>query len=154
MSKQTPERTSRNAVRISLPKAFAEQLRVQADLQGRSMAAQLEHWAGIAMSVEAIGTGPAIAGVKSALLNDVAALWAAFYSFLLGLSLEATTAQLAAAGLPSYGEVPSKPGVILPINPEGTRSEGHVDARGVFVPDSPSLPDKDKARKHRVRNGT
>ena len=39
-------------------------------------------------------------------------------------------------------------------DPDGTRSEGHVDAQGKFVPDSPSSSAKGKARKHRVRNGT
>jgi len=151
MSKKALERASRNAVRITLSKSFAEELRAQADLQGRSMAAQLEHWARIAMSVEATSTGPAIASVELAPLSDTDALRSASYRFLLGPSLEATTAQLGAAGLPNYGMSPSKPGVILRIDPDGTQTEGHVDAQGEFVPDSPSSSAKGKARKHRSR---
>lgn len=147
MSQKIVERApARNVVQISLPKSFGDELRAQADLQGRSMAAQLEHWARIAMAMEMIGPGPAIASVKSMPLNDAAALRAAFSRFLLGPSLEPVSVQLAAASLPSFGMSPSKPGVILRIDPDGTQTEGHIDATGTFTPSQPS-----ERNQHHVR---
>lgn len=131
---------SRNVVQVSLPQLFGEELRAQSDLQGRSMAAQLEHWARIAMAIEAIGPGPAVASVKTVPLNDADALRAAFASFLLAPSLDA--ARVATANRPSYGMSPDNPEVALRIDPDGTRTEGRYDAQGVFVANQPSTSER------------
>ena len=137
-SEQTLERAPRKVVRVSLPKAFGEELRAQAKRHGRSMAAQLEHWARIAMAVEAFNPGPAIHGITSVPLTDAAALRLAFARCLGQSSLQTTAAQLAAANLPSFGMSPSRPGVIVRTDPDGTQSEGHLDAQGIFVSETPS----------------
>jgi plasmid stability protein len=141
VSKRTP---ARNAVQISLPKSFGDELRAHAELHGRSMAAQLEHWSRIAMAIETIGPGPALAAVKSVPLSDAAALREAFSRFLLGPSLESTPVQLAASNLPSFGMSPDKPGVIFRIESDGSQTEGHIDATGTFVPSQPAARSKNQ----------
>lgn len=127
-------KVARKFVQVSLPAAFAEALREQAEVSDRSMAAQIEHWARIAKAVEAVAPANAITQVKSA--KDASDVLTALASFVMSPNVSALRERLDASGVVSYGSDPNHPDIALQYRPDGSVVRGKFDSDGDFVPDT------------------
>lgn len=122
-------------VQVSLPAAFAESLREQADSSDRSMAAQLEHWAKIAKAIETIAPAHSIASVKTA--RNSSDILQALASFVTAPNVDALRSRLDSSGVASFGADPDQPGCALKYMPDGSVVRGKFDEAGNFEPNPP-----------------
>lgn len=127
---------ARKFVQVSLPAAFADALREQADVSNRSMAAQLEHWARIAKAVEMIAPTNSITRVKSA--KNSTDILNALASFVMEPNVDALRSRLNSSGVVRYGPDPAHPSSVLEYRPDGTIARGSFNAEGDFLPDPPA----------------
>lgn len=149
MTKGKSPPAPRESVQVSLPQGFGSELRAQADLHGRSMAGQLEHWARIAMAVEGLGTGPDVARLKAVPVGDAAALRLAFAQLLDDQSrLAAVVRQQVGAAAPTFGVFPDDPSMLVRTDPDGSKTVGRLNAAGQFV----SIPSTSKDKICQVRD--
>lgn len=127
---------------VKLSDPLIEQARVAAEGSDRSMAGQIEHWARLGQSVEAVLTAPQSAALKQgadAIANTLADE-AERTQLLRALRLAVTSAGhtdlgrvLRAGGRHRYGTDPAFPGCLVRISPDGKRTPGHLVQRR-FVP--------------------
>ena len=107
--------------------------RMEADAADRSVTAQIEHWVKLGMALEEVlAHGQARELKKKGAPSIADALSAARSSE----AQEAALAHLAASGQPRYGVDPDRPGFLVRIDPDGTRTTGRFINR-VFVASSP-----------------
>lgn len=126
------KKAERKFVQVSLPAAFAESLRADADGQARSMAAQIEHWSRIGKAIETVAPGNSINIVKSA--KEPSDILSALAAFVAAPNVNALRSQYNSSGVVNYGSDPAHPGVVFQHNPDGTVVRGSFDAKGDFSP--------------------
>lgn len=111
----------------------------------RSATAQIEHWATLGRAVEAMMAYRDVLALKRAgeslpvpahvPHDEVHALLAAVAD---DARRENVKARIRAAGTPIYTTDPAYPGKLVQIEPDGTRTPGHLEGRR-FVADPPAL---------------
>jgi len=125
------QKTERKFVQVSLPAAFAESLRADADGHDRSMAAQIEHWSRIGKAIETVAPGNSINIVKNA--KDPSDILSALAAFVAAPNVNALRSQYSSSGAVNYGTDPAHPGVVFQYNPDGTVVRGSFDAKGEWL---------------------
>lgn len=126
------KKAERKFVQVSLPAAFAEALRADAEGHDRSMAAQIEHWARIGKAIETVAPGNSINIVKTA--KEPSDILSALAAFVAAPNVNALRSQYNSSGVVNYGSDPAHPGVVFQHNPDGTVVRGSFDAKGDFSP--------------------
>lgn len=126
------KKIERKFVQVSLPAAFAEALRADAEGNERSMAAQIEHWSRIGKALETVAPGNSIQRVKTA--KEPSDILSALAAFVAAPSADALRSQFVSSGVVNYGTDPAHPGVVFQYNPDGTVVRGSFDAKGEFDP--------------------
>lgn len=129
------KKVERKFVQVSLPAAFAESLRADADGHDRSMAAQIEHWSRIGKAIETVAPGNSINIVKNA--KDPSDILSALAAFVAAPNVNALRSQYGSSGAVNYGTDPAHPGVVFQYNRDGTVVRGSFDAKGEFFPFPP-----------------
>lgn len=126
---------------VKLSRRLVETARGEAASADRSLTAQIEHWATIGRAVEKLIPHSGVLSLKR-LGGGEAATPAAVKRAALGRTLRRLEEgddraevldHLRALGGPRYGTDPKHPGMIVRIDPDGTRTLGHVEGRA-FVP--------------------
>ncbi len=126
---------------VKLSAALVDAARDEATAADRSLTAQIEHWATIGRAVEKLVPQSAVASLKR-LGGGGAATPAMARRETVGRLLEglvrsndrgAVEKHLGTLGGPRYGTDPRYPGLLVRIEPDGTRTPGRLEGR-VFVP--------------------
>ncbi|MBL8673747.1 MAG: hypothetical protein JNL07_02585 [Rhodospirillales bacterium] len=126
---------------MKLSRTLVETARSEAAAADRSLTAQIEHWATIGRAVEKLIPHSGVLSLKR-LGGGESATPTAIRRAALGRALrrleesdDRTEAvdHLRALGGPRYGTDPRHPGMIVRIDPDGTRTLGRLDGRE-FVP--------------------
>lgn len=105
--------------------------RLEAEEADRSVTAQIEHWAKLGMAVEEVlGHRQAMELKKHGTHSVADALAETRTSHAQEMALE----HLAATGQVRYGVDPDRPGTLIRIAPDGTRTRGRFINR-TFVPE-------------------
>ncbi len=107
--------------------------RVEAESADRSVTAQIEHWVKLGMALEEVLSHGQARELKKKAAPSVAEALASARS---SEAQEAALAHLLASGQPRYGVDPDRPGFLIRIDPDGTRTTGRFIHR-VFVPAEP-----------------
>lgn len=128
----TSKKVERKFVQVSLPAAFAEALRADAEGNARSMAAQIEHWSRIGKALETVAPGNSIQRVKAA--KEPSDILSALAAFVAAPTADALRSQFVSSGVVNYGTDPAHPGVVFQYKPDGTVVRGSFDAKGEFDP--------------------
>ena len=114
----------------------------EAQASQRSITAQVEHWARIGRAVEAILAHRELLGVKGAgeLLSSLfpsPTLRQEVHDLLMRVATttdrEAVKTLIRAGGTPLYTTDPDRPGLLVQVLPDGTRTPGRMENRR-FVP--------------------
>lgn len=118
---------------IKIGDELALAAREEAEVCDRSIASQVEHWARIGRAVEQVlGHGQVVALKRQAGL-------AQFERAMRRASSEAgqekALRHLTELGVPRYGVDPKRPGGVIRVNPDGSRTRGRFVNRH-FVPDA------------------
>jgi hypothetical protein len=114
----------------------------EAEIADRSMAGQIEHWVKIGQAVEALlGTAEvkvlkenlqtiirqaSAEGVKAKIISSINQL-------MISPNRESVRARILAHGGPVFQADPSRPGRVVRILPDGTRTTGRIK-EGAFIP--------------------
>ena len=126
---------------VKLSATLVDAARDEATAADRSLTAQIEHWATIGRAVEKLVPQAAITSLKrlggGGAATPAMAKRATVGSLLEGLVQStdrgAVEKHLGALGSPRYGTDPRHPGLLVRIEPDGTRTPGRLEGR-VFVP--------------------
>lgn len=133
---------------VKLSGTLVAAARDEAAAADRSLTSQIEHWATIGRAVEKLVPQAAVASLKR-LGGGSAATPATAKREALGRLMDelvqsnergAVQRHLQTLGGPRYGTDPKHPGLLVRIDPDGTRTLGRLEGR-VFVPVS-----KERAR--------
>jgi hypothetical protein len=124
----------------------------EAQATQRSITAQVEHWARIGRAVEAILAHQELLTLKrfGELLTPVfpsKVRRQEVHDLLMRIATstdrEVTKAALRAAGKPLFATDPEHPGLIIQVQPDGTRIPGHLEGRR-FVPLEPKTTESEE----------
>jgi hypothetical protein len=106
----------------------------------RSTTAQIEHWATLGRAVEVMVAYRDVLALKRAghtLPIPAQVSRGEVHALLMGLvedaDREKVKARISAAGTPLYTTDPENPGMVVEVQPDGTRTPGHLEGRR-FVP--------------------
>jgi hypothetical protein len=132
---------------VKLSGTLVEAARDEASAADRSLTAQIEHWATIGRAVEKLVPQAAVASLKrlggGGTATPAMAKREAVGRLLDGLARSddrsAVQGHLRALGGPRYATDRKHPGLLVRIEPDGTRTLGRLDGR-VFVPVSGERP--------------
>ena len=129
---------------LRISETLVREAKKSAELQERSVTAQIEHWAKIGMAVEAavsLGATTALkatAGRLDKLVPDATMrkqLKAALVGIVQSADRQAADRIVRAAGKPVYEADRSHPGFLIRIDPDGKRTRGRMQGKR-FVPES------------------
>lgn len=134
---------------VKLSDELVQSARAEAETTDRSITAQIEHWAKLGRAVEAALKHSDILTLKRSggdLTNafDSESKRQAIRTLLENIAASTdrskVTAKLRQRGKPSYETDPNHPGMVVRIEPDGSRTLGRFENRR-FVPtsDSPTL---------------
>lgn len=111
----------------------------------RSATAQIEHWATLGRAVETMMAYRDVLALKRA--GETLPVPAhvprdEVHALLMAMAEDTrrddVKARIRAAGTPVYVTDPAHPGTLVQVNPDGTRTPGHLEGRR-FVADAPAL---------------
>jgi hypothetical protein len=114
----------------------------EAAIADRSVAGQIEHWVKIGQAVEALLGAAEVKALKENLRTIVrqagaeevqAKILASFNQLMTFPNRESVRARILAHGGPVFQADPSRPGRVVRIMPDGTRTTGRIQ-EGSFVP--------------------
>ncbi|MHB8783649.1 MAG: TA system antitoxin ParD family protein [Desulfobacteria bacterium] len=127
---------------VKLSDALVREARDEARIVNRSITGQIEHWASLGRAVEVMLKMPDIralkhrkfaadesstaSGIRSRVLD-------AIHRVVSTSDRKAIKRRIAAAGGPIYESDPNRPGRIVRIAPDGTRTPGRFKGRS-FIP--------------------
>jgi len=123
---------------LRISETLVREAKKAAQLQERSVAAQIEHWAKIGMAVEAALSLSATTALKATggrlkeLVPEAAIrkqLKAALVEIVQSANREAADRIVHAAGKPVYEADRSHPGFVVRIDPDGTRTRGRMQGK-------------------------
>ena len=133
---------------VKLSDELVQSARREAEVTDRSITAQIEHWAKLGRAVEAALKYPDVLAIKRSggdLANafDGKAKRQAVHARLERIATSNDRSQVTDAlrrrGKPVYGTDPAYPGMVVRIDPDGTRTPGHFENRRFVPAASPRL---------------